>query len=214
MELTTVWVAGLKGYASNIRMPFKNQYKCDTDFNQPDGPNFIIGNDDYRIIKNLTKEGPEHRKGLRGTIVWVEINAPRYWWSQADTYKTILYGSSESTMHTLWKEDFGKNSIEFDWGEDEIADEAMEHTINALAHLRDKYNDTPKNNTEQRAHILRAIKNQLPEGYLQKRGIAVSYETLTKMYEQRKDHRLKEWNTDFVNWVHTLPYNELITHEW
>ena len=34
------------------------------------------------------------------------------------------------------------------------------------------------------------------------------------MYEERKDHRLPEWNKVFVDWVKTLPYSEFITNDF
>ena len=38
-----------------------------------------------------------------------------------------------------------------------------------------------------------------------------SYQTLRRIYQQRKDHRLKEWH-DFCNWIEGLPLaKELIT---
>ena len=38
-----------------------------------------------------------------------------------------------------------------------------------------------------------------------------SYQTLRRIYQQRKDHRLKEWH-DFCNWIECLPLaKELIT---
>lgn len=50
---------------------------------------------------------------MRQVIVWVEITAPRYWWSEFDTYKIGTSANSESTMHTILKENF--NISEFEW---------------------------------------------------------------------------------------------------
>ena len=213
MEFKTIWVSGFKGYANCIRFPFKGYDKRDTDLSQDDGPDFVIGMDDYRVMTNLIKAGQEHRKGLRGTVVQAEIDAPRFWWSEADTYSTRLYESSESTMHTLKKEEFGQDQFDFDWDDlPTYSTEAMNHMIEALKIMRDDMNKAESK--EDKLKLLRALKGMLPEAYRQRRGVAFNYETLTYMYAQRKDHRLKEWNTDFVNWVHTLPYSEFITHEW
>ena len=212
MEFKTISVSGFKGYANCIRFPFKGYAKRDTDFSQEDGPDFVIGKDDYRVMTNLIKGGQEHRKGLRGIVVNVEIDAPRYWWSEADTYSTRLYESSESTMHTLRKEDFGQDQFDFDWDSaPTYMTEAMNHMIEAMKIARDDMNQAEG---KDKLVLLRQLKGMLPESYRQRRGMALNYETLTYMYAQRKDHRLKEWNTDFVNWVHTLPYSEFITHEW
>lgn len=58
------------------------------------------------------------------------------------------------------------------------------------------------------------LKAMLPESFIQKRTVCLNYETLAAMYHQRKNHRLPQWSKDFVGWVHTLPYNELITGEF
>jgi len=58
------------------------------------------------------------------------------------------------------------------------------------------------------------LKAMLPESFIQKRTVCLNYETLAAMYRQRKNHRLLQWSKDFVEWVHTLPYNEFITGIW
>ncbi len=51
----------------------------------------------------------------------------------------------------------------------------------------------------------------LPESWLQKRTITMSYENLYTVVHQRKNHKLSEWSVSFMNWVRTLPYaQELI----
>ena len=55
------------------------------------------------------------------------------------------------------------------------------------------------------------LKAMLPESFIQKRTVSLNYEVLATMYRQRKNHRLPQWNTDFVSWINTLPYPELIT---
>ena len=45
-------------------------------------------------------------------------------------------------------------------------------------------------------------------------GISTNYMAIKNMYHQRKNHRLKFWNTIFVDWVKSLPMaKELITGE-
>jgi hypothetical protein len=35
---------------------------------------------------NATKDGG-HNKFLESMQIWLDVNAPRYWWSEADTYR-------------------------------------------------------------------------------------------------------------------------------
>ena len=44
-----------------------------------------------------------HNKFLESLKVWLEVTAPRYWWSEADTYR-LTTKQSNSTMHTLLQE--------------------------------------------------------------------------------------------------------------
>lgn len=51
------------------------------------------------------------------------------------------------------------------------------------------------------------MKENLPEGTMQKRMCCFSYQTLRRIYKQRYNHRLPHWQ-DFCHWVETLPYAE------
>ena len=56
---------------------------------------------DMHLLSTLVKRGDAHSKVLRGLIVYMEIEAPVYWWVEAETHR---HGherlSSSSTMHT------------------------------------------------------------------------------------------------------------------
>nr|DAN58979.1 MAG TPA: hypothetical protein [Caudoviricetes sp.] len=52
----------------------------------------------------------------------------------------------------------------------------------------------------------------LPSSYNQRRTVFLTYETLSNIFRQRKNHKLDEWH-EFCDWIGTLPYPELITTE-
>lgn len=55
-----------------------------------------------------------------------------------------------------------------------------------------------------------AMKESLPEGTMQTRVLMLSYQTLRRIYFQRREHRLPQWRT-FCGWIETLPFaKELI----
>ena len=57
------------------------------------------------------------------------------------------------------------------------------------------------------------MKEHLEEGTMQKRIWSFSYQTLRRIYFQRRDHRLPQWRK-FCEWIESLPYaKELITTE-
>lgn len=59
---------------------------------------------DLQLMQRLVKAGDQHAKALRGIMVWLEIDAPRYWWQEMDTYRIGTDRiASESTMHMQCK---------------------------------------------------------------------------------------------------------------
>lgn len=57
------------------------------------------------------------------------------------------------------------------------------------------------------------MKENLTEGTMQKRVWMFSYQTLRRIYFQRRDHRLPQWRK-FCEWIKTLPFaDEFITAE-
>lgn len=59
-----------------------------------------ISDDDETLLRALIKSGDEHAKVIRGVVAYLEINAPRYWWVEMDTYRIGREQlASESTMH-------------------------------------------------------------------------------------------------------------------
>lgn len=134
-------------------------------------PKSVDGNinmEDEKLLNALVKAGDDHAKVTRGIVAYLDINAPRYWWVEMDTYRigreTL---ASESTMHI---QGHGLS-------EDELI----------------------------------AMKSSLTEGTMQRRIVMLSYQTLRRIYHQRKHHRLPEWRM-FCNWFESLPNSWLITN--
>ena len=211
MDFQTLCVCGFEPALKGMRLPLKSQDKADSYYEE--NGNFVIGPNDYKLMKGLWRGGTEHRKYLRQIQVWAEITAPRYWWSEYDTYRIGTNANSESTMHTILKEPF--NASQFEWppftGADWDIQAAFNDYIDVLKIVRDRANEESGENKKQ---LQRVLKSMLPESFLQKRGVCLNYETLATMYRQRKNHRLPQWSNDFVNWIKTLPFNEFITGEF
>lgn len=53
----------------------------------------------------------------------------------------------------------------------------------------------------------------LPSSYNQKRTAMLNYEVLANIYKSRRNHRLDEWSVEFIEFIKSLPYSELITYE-
>lgn len=177
---------------------------------------FIIGSNDFDLMKRLDKAGTEHRKFMRMIAVYIDITAPLYWWKEFDTYKVGTVTNSCSTMHKIaakefTMEDFSCEHLETISRLDEDGEEykpymLMKEMIKCLNACRKTFMET-KNKTDWWQLI-----QLLPSSYNQKRTVMLNYEVLANMYHQRKKHKLDEWRT-FCEWIKTLPCSELITGE-
>ena len=114
-----------------------------------------------------------HNKFLRQIIIWIDIEAPRSFWSEFDTYKVGTVAQSESTMHTL-----SKRPPTYDDFELGTTQATMNCFINQWVELK---SDITK------------LKENLPEGYLQRRLVTMNYETVRNIHKQREDHRYIRW---------------------
>ena len=191
------WDAAIRG----ARNPMNSWDRMDSGYNNGE---FEIGENDYKLLKNLTIAGPEHRKWNRMVTVTMDITAPLYWWKEYDTYKVGTVANSCSTMHKIQAKKF------------EISDFSVEHlrslramheVIDELNFYRDKFNkDKKKEDWWEMIQLL-------PTSYNQKRTVHLNYETLGSIYHQRRHHKLNEW-VEFCDTIKTLPYSEFITREF
>lgn len=207
MKITTIEVAGFEPALKGMRNPMDSWDLSDSQFGDW---GFCIGEKDMKLAQNLILAGTEHSKFMRQIQVWADVDMPRYFWSEADTYS---FGSKNScsTMHKLLN---NKNPITidmFEYCDEDLA--IMELVVDRLEFLRKKFLSAETQNDKDRC-LLRA-KRLLPEGFLQLRTWNTNYAELRNMYFQRKNHRLKEeWQDVFCKWVETLPYaKKLIMHE-
>lgn len=198
MKIKLIEVFGFKSALAGLRKPFKGQIK--TDISTIDNMNPEIHEDDLKLLKKLIKAGDEHAKCVRGIGVTLDITAPRFFWSEHDTYRVGVNSlSSESTMHTILKEDL--STKDFDNVDENVFDYFCDHIYSVKKDL--EYGRC-NNNT-----AILLIKQSLPESYLQTRTIQYSYQALRRIYFQRKNHRLPHWK-EFCKFIETLPMSELI----
>lgn len=197
MKFEKTEVFNLEGALRGMRNPKDSWDRSDSYHDEND--NYIIGKNDLKLAQALVKAGKEHRKFLRQIMVSVDITAPRYWWSEFDTYKIGTTTNSCSTMHKL-----NVYPITIDMFEiDEIFDfDSIYKTIDILEHFRVLYNQTKD------IRYLRAMKQRLPESFLQKRTVTMNYENVCEFIRQRSIHRLSEWHKDTIGWIKTLPYSK------
>ena len=221
------------GTAFCIDCAYKNQNPC--------GQNCLdLGTNDLDLMTRLRNAGTDHRKFMRMLVVHVDITGPLYWWKEFDTYKVGTVANSCSTMHCIHKHEFTlddfshEHLMSFDevYGTDDKISYCedcgtyssplgiLEDTIRALNFYRRKYLETkskPMKDEKARQTLMKKYWWQmiqlLPTSYNQKRTIMMSYEVLANIAREgsRKFHKQDEWRVDFMNWIKSLPYSELIT---
>lgn len=140
------------------------------------------------VAFKLSKADGGHNKFLEHIIVWLDVTAPRWWWQQADTYR-IASKSSQSTMHTILKRPLNQNDFQYPISEDTLS------YLNQLIAAKD----------------LERLKNELPEGFLQRRMWVVSYKTLRNILNQRGTHRMPEWQEFESHILNQVAHPELLT---
>ena len=164
---------------------------------------FCVGENDYDLMMRLAKAGPEHAKYRRMIVVYADVTAPRYWWTEYDTYKVGTVANSCSTMHKIADKKFTPE----DFSTEHLVGKsfaALKNTLDVMNLEREHYMATKDKDCWWQMIQL------LPQSYNQKRTIMLNYEVLANIYRQRKGHKLDEWR-DFCKWIEQLPYSELIT---
>lgn len=213
MEFKNTDVWGFEHALRGMRNPKNSWHRGDNskyNYANNEKYGFVIGENDMKLAQTLIKSGSEHCKFMRMIHVSVDVDMPRYWWSEADTYHFNTKNSC-STMHKLLNNDdpITKDLFVVCNEDDDIVDAVVKR----LENLRHEYkNPTPE--TDKNRLLVRA-KRLLPEGFLQMRTLDTNYAELRNMYFQRRHHRLKEeWADTFCKWVESLPYaKELIMYE-
>ena len=202
MKITNVEVYGFIPALRGMRSPLNSWHLQDSVpyYCMPDilWDATLIGERDLDLAKRLIKAGNEHCKFLRQIQVWADFEMPLYWWSEFDTYKFNTKNSC-STMHKLFN---AKKEIELDdfvYSKEDI--DTLNFIIMELNSLRKRYLET-----KDFSYVIRG-KRLLPTSFKQKRTVNTNYAELINIYNQRKNHRLKEeWQDVFCKWCEELPY--------
>ena len=124
------------------------------------------------VALNLSSKDMGHNKFLESIVVWIRITAPRFWWSEFDTYRVGITKQSNSTMHTLKKQLLTSENFEYPIDEKYIS--YLNHLITCNEPID-------------------IIKNALPDGFIQGRTVCTNYKVLRNIILQRRNHKLPQW---------------------
>lgn len=171
------------------------------------GINLMIGPNDLDLMRRLAAGGPVHAKYRRYIVVYVDITAPIYWWTEFDTYRTgvtpnpmDIEMNSTSTMHKIAAKEFTLEDFSHDHlGEDSLS--VLQFAIDHLNRARDAYLET-----KDKDHWWQMIQ-LLPNSYHYRRTVMMNYEVLAHIYPDRRYHKLDEWRE------HEAPMIDVTTSE-
>lgn len=141
--------------------------------------------------------GTGHDNFLKGIVVQFDLTFTPKMSVELERYHFIDFVSSQSTMHKITKFDLDSAYIEY-------VDRVI---INRIKGLVDRYNFMTKEeqNSEEGKKLYLKILYSNPCGMFLTARMTTNYQQLKTIYQQRRNHRLPEWQV-FCDWIETLPH--------
>ncbi len=144
----------------------------------------------YEVAEKLAPKDGGHNKFLRQIEFWWDATFPRFLWQEVDQYRIGVTTQSESTMHTIMHRELTQDDFETP-----IPIDHLYHLNRLIA----KYKETKSE------EMFLLLKNDLQEGFLQRRVWSLSLASMKNIYHQRKHHRLPQWRGICEAFVEATP---------
>ena len=212
IEIENVEIVGWEAAIRGMRNPMESWDKSDSHTqscwdakHSMWSTEYVVGKNDLDLMMRLARAGSVEAKYRRMIIVYMDINAPLYWWKEYDTYKVGTVANSCSTMHKIHSRDLAMS----DFSTDKLTDIGKCLMLKTLTHINSARSYFVR--TKDKKSWWQMIQ-LLPSSYNQKRTVMVNYEVLSHMYRDRKDHKLDEWRK-FCDMMKNFPYAQIITLE-
>lgn len=156
-------------------------------------------------ITDMTKKlgnvptGTGHDNFLKGIIVQFDLTMTPKMSVELERYHFIDFVSSQSTMHRITKFDLDKTYVEY----------VDKRCVDVIKELVKEYNSLPEPFSEEdinyKKNLYLRILYSNPCGMLLTARMTTNYQQLKTIYQQRRFHRLPEWQ-EFCNWCENLPH--------
>lgn len=146
--------------------------------------------------------GEGHDNALKGPIVQFDLTMSQNAWMQAERYHWFDIVSSQSKMHKIVVFDLKKQCNRY--VDSRIVDVCNEKIAEykRLVELSRKSFDPKRNDLIAEAYL--AVLYNIPCGFELTAGMTTNYQQLKTIYQQRRHHRLLEWQM-ICDWIETLP---------
>ena len=130
------------------------------------------------------KSGSGHDCALKGIMVRYDLNAPSYFWQQWQRYHFSDIVSSQSKMHRITSMNLENQCNKY----------VTELSKRQLTHILHMYKDEPSSENFQ------MVLSNTPMGLLLKADCSSNMLQEKTKYEQRKHHKLQEWQ-EYCSWL-------------
>lgn len=214
---------GFEAAIRGMRNPMNSWDLMDSKWiDTPDGPFYLIGPNDEKLMRRLAKAGNDHRKYLRMITVTMDITAPLYWWKEFDQYKVGTVTNSTSTMHKIHAKEFELGDFSYDrlmhdqsaftWCQEDLGVKFYASSLDGLKLIIELLNSNREAylKTKDKKYWWQMIQ-LLPSSYMQKRTVCLNFEALANMYHARKGHKLDEWEVFRTHIDTGIPYADIFT---
>jgi hypothetical protein len=217
-------------YESIYRSGYPLRYGEPIDMEEHYEEMYQSASDTERAIKlGNVPQGSGHDNFLKGIIVQFDLCYPQYFTPQLQRYNWMNIISSQSKMHSLTKR---KNIEEFC---NKYVDKEIIDIVNLYIHSYNNFEEEIKRLNElsfnigkitdkimiaypdgrveslDKYDLFMKIISNCPLGFELWMGITSNFLQLKTVYNQRRNHKLKEDWGYFCDWIETLPlFKELI----
>ena len=144
--------------------------------------------------------GQGHDNALKGIIVQFDLTFSQNAWMQLQRYHFCDFVSSQSKMHKITKFSLRQQCNRY----------VDSRIIDIVQGMIDEYNrlaaipgDNPRRKEEMEHLYLRILYN-IPCGFELTAGMTTNYQQLKTIYQQRRHHRLPDWQV-FCDFIESLP---------
>ena len=145
------------------------------------------------------KSGSGHDNFLKGIIVQFDLTMTCKMSVELERYHFIDFVSSQSTMHRITKFDLDKAYIKY----------VDSRVIDIMKEKVYEYNDLLEHGFKQSEELMKERYLEIlytnPCGFQLTARMTTNYQQLKTMYNQRRTHRLPEWQ-EFCDWCEQLPH--------
>lgn len=167
-----------------------------------------INNLDSELTKGIKScancnTGEGHDNFLKGIIVQFDLTFSNKAWVELQRYHFIDFVSSQSTMHKITKFNLQEQCNRY--VDNRIIDivKAKINEYNRLQSLNLSQGVSKERQTMLDELYLEILYN-VPAGFELTAGMTTNYQQLKTIYQQRRHHRLPDWQM-FCDWCETLP---------